>query len=139
MRIGAAELAIRIGGAVVVTAAALVAAAVEAFLSPFRIGAAPVPLAAALAFGLNWGLAAIGVWWVRGRWIVAVTAFAWFAVTVAASMPSAAGSLVITSGLGGYALLFAGTAGIGVSLWQYFRPVRRDAPTPTVRPKESGS
>ncbi|WP_100448426.1 hypothetical protein [Glycomyces xiaoerkulensis] len=124
MRERGAERAIRLGGAVVVAAAAVLAATVESFLVPFRLGSTAVPLAAALAFAGNWALAALGVWWTRARWTVVLTAFAWFAVVLAASMPTEAGSLVITAGLSGYSMLLAGTAGIAVSLWQYFRPGR---------------
>jgi len=116
------ETVIRVGGAVVVVAAALLAAVIESFLVPTFIGGIAVPLAGAVAFAGNWGLAALGVWWTRGRWIVVLTALAWFAVVLAASMPSSGGSLVISSGFNGYALLLAGTAGIAVALWQYFRP-----------------
>ncbi|MEU6859723.1 hypothetical protein AB0B28_12735 [Glycomyces sp. NPDC046736] len=131
MRAKGLETAIRVGGAVVVVAAALFAALVESFLVPAHIGGTPVPIAGVLAFGLNWALAGLGVWWTGGRWAVLLTAAAWFAVVLAASMPTGAGSLVITSGLNGYALLLAGTAGIAVSLWQYFRPrPRRSAGVP---------
>ncbi|THV31507.1 hypothetical protein [Glycomyces paridis] len=122
MRVNGLEAAVRVGGAVVVVAAALLAALLESFLVPTYIGGVAVPLAGALAFAGNLGLAALGVWWTRGRWIVVLTALAWFAVVLAASMPSGAGSLVIASGFNGYALLLAGTAGIAVSLWRYFRP-----------------
>jgi hypothetical protein len=130
------ETAIRVGGAVVAVAAAMLAALVESFLVPFRIGATAVPLAGALAFTLNWALAALAVWWVRARWAVVLTSLAWFAVVLAASMPTEGGSLVIVSGTNGYALLLAGTAGIAVSLWRYFRPVRAEAPTPDEPAKE---
>lgn len=118
------EAVIRIGGAVVAAAAALLAAVIEVFLVPFYIGATAVPLAGALAFAGNWALAALGVWWTRSRWATALTAAIWFAVVMTASMRTDAGSLLVTSGISGYALLLAGTAGIGVSLWRYFRPVR---------------
>jgi hypothetical protein len=131
------ESAIRVGGAIVVVAAAVLAAVVESFLVPFRIGTTPVPLAGALAFALNWGLASLAVWWVRGRWAVVLTAAAWFAVVLAASMPTGGGSLVIISSSGGYALLLAGTAGIAVSLWRYFRPIRAKSPTPDAPLKET--
>lgn len=132
MRAKGLETSIRAGGAVVVAAAALLAALVESFLVPTHIGGVAVPLAGALAFFWNWGLAALGVWLVRGRWIVVVTALAWFAVVLTASMPTAAGSLVISSGFNGYALLLAGTAGIAVALWQYFRPRPGGKPRPAV-------
>ncbi|GAB3218826.1 hypothetical protein GCM10027447_00160 [Glycomyces halotolerans] len=138
MRDRGAETAIRVGGAVVVVAAALLAAVVESFLVPFYIGATAVPLAGALAFAGNWALAALAAWWVGRRWAVLLTAFAWFAVVMTASMPTDGGSLVITATLNGYALLLAGTAGIAVSLWQYFRPVRAKALTPERTPKETG-
>jgi hypothetical protein len=115
----------------------VLAAVVESFLVPFRIGTTPVPLAGALAFALNWGLASLAVWWVRGRWAVVLTAAAWFAVVLAASMPTGGGSLVIISSSGGYALLLAGTAGIAVSLWRYFRPIRAKSPTPDAPLKET--
>lgn len=124
------ELAIRVGGAIVVTAAAVLAAVIESFLVPFYIGATAVPVAGVLAFAGNWSLAALGVWWTRNRWATVLTAAVWFLVVLTASMPTDAGSLIITSGLGGYALLLAGTAGIGASLWQYFRPVRAKSTQP---------
>jgi hypothetical protein len=113
---------IRVGGAVVVAAAAVLAAALESFLVPFYVDGIAVPLAGALAFAGNWSLAALAKWWTGGRWSVVLTAVAWFAVVLTASMPTSSGSLVITSGFNGYALLLAGTAGIAVALWQYFRP-----------------
>lgn len=122
MRAKGLETSIRVGGAIVVVAAALLAALIESFLVPTYIGGIAIPLAGALAFFWNWGLAAVGVWLVQGRWIVVLTALAWFTVVLAGSMPTAGGSLVITSGFNGYALLLAGTAGIAVALWQYFRP-----------------
>lgn len=122
MRAKGLEALIRVGGAVVVAAAALLAAVLESFLVPAHVGGIAIPLAGALAFAGNWSLAALAVWWTGWRWSVVLTAFAWFAVVLTASMPTSAGSLVITSGFNGYALLLAGTAGIAVSLWQYFRP-----------------
>lgn len=122
MRAKGLEAAIRIGGAVVVTAAAVLAAVLESFLVPYYIGGIAVPLAGAIAFVANWRLAALAVYWTGGRWSVVLTSAAWFVVVVTASMPTSAGSLVITSGFNGYALLLAGTAGIAVALWQYFRP-----------------
>ena len=130
-------MAIRVGGAVVVTAAAVLAAVVESFLVPFRIGTAAVPLAGALAFILNWALAALAMWWVRARWAVVLTVLAWFAVVLTASMPTDGGSLVIVSSMNGYALLLAGTAGVAVSLWRYFRPVRATSYTPVQPAKET--
>ncbi|WP_026929036.1 hypothetical protein [Glycomyces tenuis] len=130
------ETAIRVGGAVVAVAAAVLAALVESFLVPFHVGATAVPLAGVLAFALNWALASLAVWWVRARWAVVLTAVAWFAVVLTASMPTEGGSLVIVSSTNGYALLLAGTAGIAVSLWRYFRPVRAAAPTPDEPAKE---
>ncbi|WP_026922799.1 hypothetical protein [Glycomyces arizonensis] len=137
MRERGAETAIRVGGAIVAVAAAVLAAVIESFLVPFYIGATAVPLAGALAFALNWALAALAVWWVRARSAVLLTAFAWFAVVLTASMPSDGGSLVIVSSTNGYALLLAGTAGIAVSLWRYFRPVRAKAYTPDEPAKET--
>ena len=130
-------MAIRVGGVIVVTVAAVLAAVVESFLVPFRIGAIAVPLAGALAFTLNWALAALAVWWVRARWAVVLTAFVWFAVVLAASMPTDGGSLVIVSSTNGYSLLLAGTAGVAVSLWRYFRPVRATSYTPVEPAKET--
>lgn len=141
MRANGLEAAIRLGGAVVVLAAALLAAVLEAFLVPTFIGGTAVPLAGALAFAGNWGLAALGVWWTRTRWAAALTALAWFAVVLTATMPTAAGSLIVTSGFNGYALLLAGTAGIAASLWQYFRPrasrTARPAAGPPAQPHTS--
>ena len=136
MRERGLELSIRFGGAVVVTAAAVLAAVVESFLVPFHVGATSLPVAGVLAFAGNWGLAALGVWWTRSRWAALLAAAAWFTVVLAASMPTEAGSLVVTSSLSGYALLLAGTAGIGVSLWRYFRPERAKHHTPRIA-KES--
>jgi glutathione S-transferase len=116
------ETAIRVGGAVVVTAAALLAAVLESFLVPYYIAGIAVPVAGAIAFVANWRLAALAVYWTGGRWSVVLTSAAWFAVVLAASMPTDGGSLVITSGFNGYVLLLAGTAGIALALWQYFRP-----------------
>jgi hypothetical protein len=116
------EAVIRVGGAVVVAAVAVLAAVLESFLVPFHIGGIAIPIAGALAFAGNWSLAALAVWWTGGRWSVVITTLAWFAVVLTASMPTAAGSLVISSGFNGYVLLLAGTAGIAVALWQYFRP-----------------
>jgi hypothetical protein len=130
------EAAVRVGGAVVVTAAALLAALIESFLVPYYIAGIAVPVAGAIAFVANWRLAALAVYWTGGRWSVLLTALAWFAVVLAASMPTEAGSLVITSGFNGYMLLLAGTAGIALALWQYFRPrpnaKRRTADGPRV-------
>ncbi|WP_030155050.1 hypothetical protein [Glycomyces sp. NRRL B-16210] len=142
MRANGLEAAIRLGGAVVVLAAALLAAVLETFLVPTYIDGIAVPLSGALAFAGNWGLAALGVWWTRTRWAAALTALAWFAVILTASMPTSAGSLLITSGFNGYALLLAGTAGIAVSLWQYFRPrtggsTARPAAGPPAQPNAS--
>ncbi|MFG3339201.1 hypothetical protein [Glycomyces sp. NPDC048151] len=134
------ETAIRIGGAVVVTAAALLAAVLESFLVPYYIGGIAVPIAGLIAFVANWRLAALAVYWTGGRWSVVLTSAAWFAVIVFATMPTGAGSLVITSGFNGYVLLLAGTAGIALALWQYFRPRPHDeartsdAPRAAARP-----
>ncbi len=122
MRAKGLEVAIRVGGAVVVAAAAVLAAVLESFMVPTYIDGIAIPLAGVVAFFANWHLAALGVWWTGGRWAVVLTSIAWFAVVLTASMPTAAGSLVISSGFNGYALLLAGTAGIAVALWQYFRP-----------------
>ena len=122
MRTSGLEAAIRVGGAVVVTAAAVLAAVLESFLVPYYIGGIAVPIAGAIAFVANWRLAALAVYWTGGRWSVVLTSAAWFVVIVLATMPTDAGSLVITSGFNGYVLLLAGTAGIAVALWQYFRP-----------------
>jgi hypothetical protein len=128
------EAAVRVGGAVVVTAAALLAALIESFLVPAYWDGIAVPLAGALAFTGNWALAALAVWWTGSRWGALLTAVAWFGVVLTASMPTSSGSLVITSGFNGYALLLAGTAGIAVALWRYFRPRPQQAPS---APKES--
>ncbi|GAB3646465.1 hypothetical protein [Glycomyces tarimensis] len=133
----AVEAAIRVGGAIVVVAAAVLAAVIESFLVPFHIGATAVPLAGALAFAGNWALAALAVWWMRQRWAVVLTAFVWFAVVLTFSAPTDGGSLVISGSPNGYALLLAGTAGVAVSLWQYFRPGRTRVTTPDGRPKET--
>ncbi|WP_205326309.1 hypothetical protein [Glycomyces sp. YM15] len=122
MRAKGLEAAIRVGGAVVVTAAAVLAAVVESFLVPYYIAGIAIPVAGAIAFVANWRLAALAVYWTGGRWSVLLTSIAWFAVVLAGSMPTDAGSLVITSGFNGYMLLLAGTAGIAVALWRYFRP-----------------
>lgn len=122
MRAKGLEAAIRVGGAVVVTAAALLAAVLESFLVPYHIAGIAVPIAGAIAFVANWRLAALAVYWTGGRWSVVLTSLAWFAVVLAASMPTEGGSLVIGSGFNGYMLLLAGTAGIALALWQYFRP-----------------
>lgn len=122
MRAKGLEALIRVGGAVVVAAAAVLAAVLESFLVPFHLGGIAIPIAGALAFAGNWALAALAVWWTGGRWSVVITTLAWFAVVLTASMPTGAGSLVISSGFNGYVLLLAGTAGIAVALWQYFRP-----------------
>ncbi|GAA1677652.1 hypothetical protein GCM10009830_25740 [Glycomyces endophyticus] len=134
MRERGLETAVRVGGAVVAAAAAVLAALIESFLVPTYWDGVAVPLAGALAFAGNWALAALAVWWTGSRWGALLTALAWFGVVLAASMPTAAGSLVVTSGFNGYALLLAGTAGIAVSLWRYFRPRPQQAPS---APKES--
>lgn len=134
MRARGLETAVRVAGALVATAAALLAALIESFLVPTYWGGVAVPLAGALAFAGNWVLAALAVWWTGSRWGSLLTAVAWFGVVLAASMPTSAGSLVITSGFNGYALLLAGTAGIAVALWRYFRPRPQQAPS---APKES--
>ena len=122
MRARGLEAAIRVGGAIVVVAAAVLLALIESFLVPTYVGGVAIPLAGALAFFGNWHLASLAVWWTGGRWSVVLTTVAWFAVVLTATMPTEAGSLVISSGFNGYALLLAGTAGIAVALWQYFRP-----------------
>ncbi|MCC3762423.1 hypothetical protein K3N28_04985 [Glycomyces sp. TRM65418] len=122
MRAKGLEAAIRVGGAVVAAAAAVLAAVLESFLVPTYVDGIAIPLAGVLAFCGNWALAALAVWWTGSRWSAALTSFAWFAVVLTASMPTSAGSLVIASGFNGYALLLAGTAGVAVALWQYFRP-----------------
>jgi predicted permease len=127
------EALIRVGGAVVVAAAAVLAAVLESFLVPTYWDGVAVPLAGALAFAGNWALAGLAVWWTGARWSVLLTSCAWFAVVLTASMPTAAGSLVIASGFNGYALLLAGTAGIAVALWRYFRP------KPSARPADGPS
>lgn len=132
MRAKGLEALIRVGGAIVVAAAAVLAAVLESFLVPFHISGIAIPIAGALAFAGNWSLAALAVWWTGGRWSVVITTLAWFAVVLTASMPTAAGSLVISSGFNGYALLLAGTAGIAVALWQYFRPRPGGKPRPAV-------
>ncbi|NUQ87763.1 hypothetical protein [Glycomyces sp. MUSA5-2] len=134
MRERGLETAVRVGGAVVAVAAAALAALIESFLVPTYWDGIAVPLAGALAFAGNWALAALAVWWTGTRWGALLTALAWFAVVLTASMPTSAGSLVITSGFNGYALLLAGTAGIAVALWRYFRPRPSKAPS---APKES--
>ncbi|GAA2292075.1 hypothetical protein GCM10009853_054870 [Glycomyces scopariae] len=134
MRARGLETAVRVGGAVVAAAAAVLAALIEAFLVPTYWDGIAIPLAGALAFAGNWSLAALAVWWTGSRWGALLTSLAWFAVVLAASMPSSAGSLVVASGFNGYALLLAGTAGIGVALWRYFRPRPSKAPS---APKES--
>jgi hypothetical protein len=73
--------------------------------------------------------------WTGGRWSVVLTAVAWFAVVLVATMPTGAGSLIITSGFNGYALLLAGTAGIALSLWQYFRPKPSAKARPVAGPR----
>ncbi|HEX2145325.1 MAG TPA: hypothetical protein VHG10_12540 [Glycomyces sp.] len=122
MRAKGLEASIRVGGAVVVAAAAVLLAVLESFLVPTYVGGIAIPLAGALAFFGNWQLASLAVWWTGGRWAVVLTTVAWFAVVLTASMPTSSGSLVIASGFNGYALLLAGTAGIAVALWRYFRP-----------------
>ncbi|RRR97376.1 hypothetical protein [Glycomyces terrestris] len=134
MRARGLETAVRAGGAVVAAAAAVLAALIESFLVPTYWDGVAIPLAGALAFAGNWSLAALAVWWTGSRWGALLTSIAWFGVVLAASMPTSAGSLVVGSGLNGYALLLAGTAGIAVALWRYFRPRPQQAPS---APKES--
>ncbi|WP_025272155.1 hypothetical protein [Haloglycomyces albus] len=118
----AVDRLIRISGALVASAAAALAALVEVFLVPLRFGATQVPLAAATAFLLNWGLAALIVWWTRRPWSVVLPVGIWFAVAVTATMPTTSGSILVLATLNGYLFLLAGTAGGAVAIFTYLRP-----------------
>lgn len=114
----------RIGGVVVAVAAAALLALVEIFLVPLRAGATQIPAAAVLAFAGNWLLAELIVWWTRNPWSLVLTTGLWFTLSVGATMPTAAGSVLVLATLNGYLFLLAGTAGAVVAIFKHLRPAK---------------
>ncbi|ADD45136.1 mutlidrug resistance protein [Stackebrandtia nassauensis DSM 44728] len=109
------EYVVRAAGAVVVTAAAVVFAVVEAFLVPFTLGGVYVPVAAVLAVAVNLSLPRLALWLVRLRSLALLPSLTWFVIVILGTVPTSAGDLVIHDAWPGMALLLGGAASVAIS------------------------
>lgn len=109
------EWLLRAAGTLVVVAASVMFAIVEAFLVPFRIEGVYVPVSAVLAVAVNLALPRLALWLVRLRSLALLPGLAWFAVVIAGTVPTSEGDLVIHDAWPGMALLLAGAATVAVS------------------------
>jgi hypothetical protein len=73
----AAELAIRVGGVVVVLLATVVTAVAELYLTPLRLGGVPIGVAIPFAVVANWGLAWFALHTTGRRWALALPWALW--------------------------------------------------------------
>jgi fatty-acid desaturase len=94
---GWAELALRISGAVVSVLLAGLVAAFGAFLTPFRIGTALVPVSLVIAIGGIAGLTWFAYTVTRHRLLGLLPGVVWIAVTFLAATRTHEGDLVLIS------------------------------------------
>jgi hypothetical protein len=73
----AAELAIRVGGVVVVLLATVVTAVAELYLTPLRVGGVPIGVAIPFAVVANWALAWFALRTTGRRWALALPWALW--------------------------------------------------------------
>lgn len=124
---GRGDLALRVLGAVVAMAGALVTALIEVFLAPLRLGTVRVPVS--LVFALVGNL--VLVWFtyrVTGkRAAVALPALVWIAVMVLASGRTTEGDLLLTGDnwVGPVTILF-GTVAFAAGAYRLIVPGRQD-------------
>ena len=72
-----AELAVRVGGLVVVVPATVVTAVAELYLTPLRVGGAPIGVAIVFAAVANWALAWFAHYTTGRRWTMGVPWALW--------------------------------------------------------------
>lgn len=110
----AAELAIRLGGGLVVVWAATLLAVVEAFLVPVRFAHSYTPIAAVLAVTGNVALPLLMRYLTRSNGAALLPCLAWFVVVIIGSTATGEGDLVIIGDWPGLALLVAGAGTVAV-------------------------
>ncbi len=98
----------RVAGYALVLVLALLCAVWAAFLVPLRVAGVAVPVAVAIAVGMNVVLGTAGAR-LYGRLGAALPGGIWFAVVAALQSRTAEGDLVVTGSLTGLALLLLGT------------------------------
>lgn len=118
-------LSLRLAGAALVAAAALVFAVIEAFLVPLRVrgpfavdvgmDGALIPVSAFLAILVNSGLPFLAAWLTEKRAAVLIPGIVWFGVTVPMTMRTSDGDLVISDMWTGYALLLGGAVSVVIA------------------------
>ncbi len=81
----AAELAVRVGGIVVVVAATLVTALAELYLTPLRVGGTPIGVAILFAAVANWALAWFAHTTTGRRWAMGLPWALWTLIMLLAA------------------------------------------------------
>ncbi len=72
-----AELAVRVGGVVVVVVATVVTAVAELYLTPLRVGGVPIGVAILFAAVANWALAWFALFTTGRRWAMGLPWALW--------------------------------------------------------------
>lgn len=134
---GRGDLVLRVLGALVAMAGALVTALIEVFLAPLRVGTVRLPLSLLLAVAGNLVL----VWYtyrVTGkRAAVALPGLVWAVVMVRASGRTTEGDLLLTGdNWVGLLTILAGTAAFAAGAYALILPRRRQLP-PRTSPRRS--
>ena len=93
----ALEYVVRIGGSVVVVAAALLAAIVGAFLVPFKVSGSYLPVSVVIGVGANIVLPVLAMWWCRLRAVALLPGLVWFVMVLMATQPDTAGSVIVAN------------------------------------------
>lgn len=123
-------LSLRLAGAALVAAGALVFAVLEAFLVPLRVRGSLaftfgldgelLPVSAFLAIVVNGGLPFLAAWLTEKRTAALIPGIVWFVVTVPMTMQSSDGDLVISDMWTGYALLLGGAISVVIATYMAF-------------------
>jgi hypothetical protein len=113
-----ARSVIQIGGGAVVVWLAALAAVCEAFLVPFRVAGARVPLAVLLAVLGNLGLPWLARWLSRSRPVTMMPALVWFLIIVVFAGGTTEGDVVLAGNdWVAVGLLLAGSAAAAAGAW----------------------
>ena len=123
---GSVDMLLRVAGGVVAVWGSIVAALLEAFLVPLRIGGVRAPVCLLLAVVGNIVLMRFAHAATGNRFVALLPGLAWFVVTIVLSSQTAAGDTVLVGGdwvpLG---LLLLGAASVAVGAYLVVVPRRR--------------
>jgi hypothetical protein len=119
-------LVLRIAGGLVAVWGAVVAALLEAFLVPLRLGGVRVPICLLLAVVGNIALMRFAHAVTGNRFVALLPGLVWFAITIVLSSQTAAGDTVLVGGdWVPLALLLLGAASVAIGAYLVVVPRRR--------------